>query len=78
MGKKGLVGSALDHRPLLSEGCFIFDFASLTMEVHLAYHVHKSGRKKSSLTGRLRVRELPDKIANKRIVIITISVRALL
>ena len=31
----------------ISEGCFIFDFASLPSEVHLAYHVHKSGRKTS-------------------------------
>jgi len=34
----------------ISEGCFIFDFASLPLEIarpHLAYHVHKTGRKTS-------------------------------
>jgi len=49
--------SVLDHgslppmfksRPGHIEGCFIFDFASLTFggrSAHLTYHVHKSGPK---------------------------------
>jgi len=51
-------GSVLDYRLLppcsnlgvgISEGCFVFDFTSLPLEVtHLAYLVHKSGRKNIS------------------------------
>ena len=37
----------------ISEGCFIFDLASLPFEAHLAYHVHKSGHKNINYHHRL-------------------------
>jgi len=30
---------------VISEGCFVLELASLPLMAHLAYHVHKSGRK---------------------------------
>jgi len=43
----------------ISESCFIFDFASLPSEAHLAYHVHKSGRKTSIIIIRCSRHPLP-------------------
>ena len=52
---RSLTGSVSDHYDLslnlgmgISDGCFIFDFASLALEVaqpFKAYHVHQSGLK---------------------------------
>ena len=46
----------------ISEGCFVFDFASLTFtgrSARLAYHVHKGGRKTSVIIINVRASDYP-------------------